>query len=294
MTQAPALVDIQWDGQRIALEYQWLDACASETPKTAEAAEAAEAGRAGRVGAPALPLVVFLHEGLGSLAMWKDFPQQLFAAAHCRGLVISRPGYGQSTPLPAGTRWNSDFLERQALEVLPAALAALGVDASAQPLWLLGHSDGASIALIYAAAFPAKVAGLVVLAPHCFVEDQTVASIAALQAPHVKAALLARLARYHRAPEAVFDAWSRIWLEGAFRSWTIADRMPRIGCPVLAVQGLDDEYGSLEQIRSIARAVSGTRLLELAACGHSPHRDQPQALIAAFGSFLNHKEGDTP
>ena len=279
MTQAPALVDIQWDGQRIALEYQWLGA---------------DAGEAGHGGEALTPLVVFLHEGLGSLAMWKDFPQQLCAAAHCRGLVVSRPGYGQSTPLPAGTRWSSDFLERQALEVLPAALAALGVDASAQPLWLLGHSDGASIALLYAAAFPANVAGLVVLAPHCFVEDQTVASIAALQAPQVKAALLARLARYHRAPEPVFDAWSRIWLDGAFRSWTIADRMPRIGCPVLAVQGLDDEYGSLEQIRSIARALPGTRLLELATCGHSPHRDQPQALIAAIGSFLNHKEGDTP
>jgi len=279
MTQAPALVDIQWDGQRIALEYQWLGA---------------DAGEAGHGGEALTPLVVFLHEGLGSLAMWKDFPQQLCAAAHCRGLVISRPGYGQSTPLPAGTRWGSDFLERQALEVLPAALTALGVDASAQPLWLLGHSDGASIALLYAAAFPANVAGLVALAPHSFVEDQTVASIAALQAPQVKAALLARLARYHRAPEPVFDAWSRIWLDGAFRSWTIADRMPRIGCPVLAVQGLDDEYGSLEQIRSIARALPGTRLLELAACGHSPHRDQPQTLAAAISSFLNHKEGDTP
>ena len=275
MTHAPALVDIQWDGQRIALEYQWLDACA------------------GAAGEALMPLVVFLHEGLGSLAMWKDFPQQLCAAAHCRGLVISRPGYGQSTPMPGGTRWNSDFLERQALEVLPAALAALGVDASAQPLWLLGHSDGASIALIYAAAFPAKVAGLVVLAPHCFVEDQTVASIAALQAPEVRAALLARLARYHRAPAPVFDAWSSIWLDAEFRHWTIADRMRRIGCPVLAVQGLDDEYGSLEQIRSIARAVSGTRLLELAACGHSPHHDQPQTLAAAISSFLNHKEGDT-
>jgi pimeloyl-ACP methyl ester carboxylesterase len=276
MTQAPALVDIQWDGQRIALEYQWLGA---------------DAGGAGEA---STPLVVFLHEGLGSLAMWKDFPQQLCAAAHCRGLVISRPGYGQSTPLPAGTRWNINFLERQALEVLPAALTALGVDASAQPLWLLGHSDGASIALIYAAAFPAKVAGLVVLAPHCFVEDQTVASIAELQAPEVRSALLTRLAPYHRAPAPVFDAWSSIWLSSAFRHWTIADRMRRIGCPVLAVQGLDDEYGSLEQIRSIARAVSGTRLLELATCGHSPHRDQPQALVSAICSLMNHKEGDTP
>ncbi len=273
MTHAPALVDIQWDGQRVALQYQWVGL---------------------GVGDGATPLFVFLHEGLGSLAMWKDFPQQLCAAAHCRGLVISRPGYGQSTPLPAGTRWNSDFLERQAVEVLPAVLAALGVDASAQPLWLLGHSDGATIALMYAAAFPAKVAGMVVLAPHCFVEDQTVESIAALQAPEVRLPLLTRLARYHRAPAPVFDAWSNIWMDAAFRHWSIADRMRRIGCPVLAVQGLDDEYGSLEHIRSIARAVPGTQLLELAACGHSPHRDQPQALVAAIGSFLNHNEGDTP
>jgi len=147
---------------------------------------------------------------------------------------------------------------------------------------------------LYAAAFPAKVAGVVALAPHCFVEGQTVASIAALQAPDVRSGLLARLARYHRAPEPVFEAWSSIWLSSAFRSWTIADRMRRIGCPVLAVQGLDDEYGSLEQIRSIARALPRTRLLELAACGHSPHRDQPQVLLADIGSFLNHKEGDNP
>jgi len=268
MNPAAEQLQIDWDGQRIALEYQWLGASTVDATR---------------------PLMVFLHEGLGSVAMWKDFPLQLCEAAQCRGLMISRPGYGQSTPLAAGTRWGLDFMERQAAEVLPAALAALGVDAQAQPLWLLGHSDGASIALLYASAFPAQVAGLVVLAPHWFVEDQTVASIAALQAPEVRSALLARLARYHRAPELVFDAWSHIWLDGAFRGWTIADRMPGIGCPVLAVQGLDDEYGSLEQIRSIARTVPGTRLLELAACGHSPHRDQPQALVAAISSFLNHK-----
>jgi hypothetical protein len=273
MRTLPERIDIDWEGQRVALEFQWLNREAGELSK---------------------PLVVFLHEGLGSLAMWKDFPQALCSATHCRGLVISRPGYGQSTPLPDETRWAPDFLERQALEVLPTALAALGVDPDAEPPWLLGHSDGASIALLYAAAFPFQVAGLILLAPHCFVEDQTVASIAALRAPEVQASILGRLARYHCAPKKVFDAWSSIWLDPAFRTWSIADRIPRIGCPVLAVQGLDDEYGSLEQIRSIARALPGTRLLELATCGHSPHRDQPQALIAAIGSFLNHKEGDTP
>ena len=270
---AAAQVQIDWDGQRVALEVQWLRAPGADA---------------------ASPLIVFLHEGLGSVAMWKDFPQQLCEAANCRGLVYSRPGYGQSTPLDADTRWGVNFMERQATEVLPAALVALGVDAQAHPLWLLGHSDGASIALLYASAFPAQVAGVVALAPHWFVEDQTVASIRALQAPEVKAALLARLARYHQAPAPVFEAWSQIWLDPAFRPWSIADRMRRIGCPVLAVQGLDDEYGSLEQIHGIARAVPGTRLLELAACGHSPHRDQPQALTAAICSFINPNEGDTP
>jgi pimeloyl-ACP methyl ester carboxylesterase len=273
MSPAAAQLPIDWGGQRIALEVQWLRAPGADA---------------------ASPLIVFLHEGLGSLAMWKDFPQQLCAAARCRGLVVSRPGYGQSTPLAAGTHWEVDFMERQATEVLPAALAALGVDAQAQPLWLLGHSDGASIALLYASAFPSHLAGLVALAPHWFVEDQTVASIRALQAPQLKAPLLARLARYHQAPAPVFEAWSQIWLDPAFRHWSIADRMRRIGCPVLAVQGLDDEYGSLEQIHGIARAVPGTRLLELAACGHSPHRDQPQALTAAICSLMNHNEGDNP
>jgi len=272
MNPTAAQVQIDWDGQRFALEVQWLGA------PTADAAS---------------PLVVFLHEGLGSVAMWKDFPQQLCDAAQCRGLVISRPGYGQSTPLAAGTRWGVNFMERQATEVLPAALYALGVDAQSQPLWLLGHSDGASIALLFAAAFPAQVAGLIALAPHWFVEDQTVASISALQAPAVKALLLARLARYHLDPEPMFEAWSHIWLDPAFRHWSIADKISNIGCPVLAVQGLDDEYGSLEQIRGIARACTGTRLLELAACGHSPHRDQPQALTTAICSFMNHNEGDT-
>ena len=259
-------IALDWDGQRIALEYQWLRP------------EGVTAGS---------PLVVFLHEGLGSVAMWKDFPMRLCDALHCRGLLLSRPGYGQSTPLDEGTRWEPDFLERQALEVLPAALQALGVDVRAQPLWLLGHSDGASIALVYAAAFPGHVAGLVALAPHCFVEDCTVESIAALQAPAVRGPLVQRLARYHSAPELVFQAWSRIWLDRAFRAWSIADRIPRIGCPVIAVQGLDDVYGSLEQIHSIARALPGTRLLELIACGHSPHRDQPQAVIAAVNRLMN-------
>ena len=273
MTLSATHIALDCNGQRIALEYRWLCSNAADAAK---------------------PLVVFLHEGLGSVAMWKDFPLRLCEVLQCRGLSLSRPGYGQSTPLAEGTRWEPDFLERQASEVLPAALRALGVDAQAQPVWLLGHSDGASIALIFAAAFPSQVAGVVALAPHCFVEDCTVDSIAALQVPAVREPLVQALKRYHSAPAPVFQAWSGIWLDSAFRDWSIADRIPRIGCPVLAVQGLDDEYGSLEQIRSIARALPHARLLELEACGHSPHRDQAQAVIAAVNSLMNNHEGDKP
>ncbi len=269
---SPRQTVIDWAGQRVSLETQWLNAQARHVER---------------------PLMVFLHEGLGSLAMWKDFPQQLCVAAPCCGLVISRPGYGQSTPLADGSRWGSDFLERQALEVLPAALAALGVDPQAQALWLIGHSDGASIALIYASVFSSHVTGVVALAPHTFVEDLTVSSIAALQAPAIATGLLMRLERYHQAPKPIFRAWSNAWLDPAFRDWSIVDRIPHIDCPVLAVQGLNDEYGSLEQIRSIGRALPKARMLELASCGHSPHRDQPQVLIAAICDFLNQNEGDT-
>lgn len=268
---APMLTGIHWAGQRMALETQWLNVPAADAER---------------------PLLVFLHEGLGSLAMWKDFPQQVCAAARCRGLVVSRPGYGQSTPLPENSRWASDFLDRQALEVLPAVFSALGVDPELHPVVLIGHSDGASIALIYAAASGHHVAGVVAVAPHCFVEDLTVRRIAALQSPAIAGGLLARLERYHHAPKPVFEAWSNIWLDRDFRAWSIIDRMQHIRCPVLAVQGLDDEYGSMEQIRSIGRSLPKARLLELASCGHSPHRDQPQALVAAICDFLNQNEGE--
>ena len=156
----------------------------------------------------------------------------------------------------------------------------------------MGHSDGASIALIYASEFHGQVSGVVALAPHCFVEAVTVSRIAALKAPQRKADLLARLAPYHQAPEPIFDAWSTIWLDPAFSAWSITDRISHIDCPVLAVQGQDDEYGSLEQIRCIGRALPGARLVELASCGHSPHRDMPQTLVTTICNFLKQNEGD--
>jgi pimeloyl-ACP methyl ester carboxylesterase len=230
------------------------------------------------------PLVVFLHEGLGSLAMWKDFPQDLCDAARLRGLVYSRPGYGRSTPRPAGEAWGPDFMHRQAHDVLPALLDALGLQ---EPVWLFGHSDGASIALLYAAKFTDRVAGAIVMAPHILVEELSVTSIAQVRKAYLETDLRVRLAQYHDDPDSAFWGWNDIWLHPTFRPWSIEREIESIACPLLAVQGLDDEYGTLEQIRGIARRVPQAELLELADCGHSPHRDQPDAVIEAALEFIH-------
>ena len=189
-------------------------------------------------------------------------------------------------PRAAHEAWGVDFLHRQAHELLPALLGALGVDAQATPPWLFGHSDGASIALLHAAARPERVAGLVLLAPHSFVEDISIASIAEARRAFLEDDLRERLARHHDDPDSAFWGWNRIWLDPAFRAWSIEHEIGRVRCPVLAVQGLDDRYGTLAQLRVIAERVPQARLLELADCGHSPHRDQPEALIAAAAPFV--------
>lgn len=259
-------VAIDRGGRRVAIEFAWVG------PDE-----------------PGVPLVVFLHEGLGSVSLWRDTPQRLCEALGARGLVYSRPGYGRSTPRPADERTGPDFMHREAIDVLPAVLAALGVDARARPPWLFGHSDGGSIALIHAARFPDRVAGLVVVAPHILVEPVTLASIRRAHEAWQRGELRAGLARHHDDPASAFGTWSDAWLDPAFEAWSIEDELAAIRCPVLAVQGLDDAYGTLEQIRGIARRVpppARVELLELPACGHSPHRDQPDALIAATRRFV--------
>ena len=241
------------------------------------------------------PLLVFLHEGLGSVSMWRDFPTQLCERLGARGLVYSRPGYGRSTPRSQDERWGVDFMHRQAHEVLPALLQTLKVQ---EPIWLVGHSDGGSIALLYAARHGSAangqsqapeappLAGAIVLAPHILVEDVSVRSIEQARQAYLHTDLRQRLARHHDDPDSAFWGWNDIWLSPAFRSWSIEADLHRIKVPVLAVQGVDDEYGTLEQIRGIARRVPQTELLELPACGHSPHRDQPQALMEAVAGFV--------
>ena len=237
------------------------------------------------------PLIVFLHEGLGSLSMWRDFPARVCQAARCRGLVYSRPGYGRSSPDPAGVDWGVDFMHQQAHQVLPALLAALGVDSQAQPPWLLGHSDGGSIALLHAAAFAARVAGVVVMAPHIMVEPVSVVSIEAARVAYLQGDLRTGLARHHDNPDAAFHGWNRVWLSPAFRDWSIEDDIATLTCPLLAVQGEGDEYGTLAQIHGIQRRLPHAELRVLADCGHSPHRDQPAPLLAAITDFMARQRG---
>jgi len=232
------------------------------------------------------PLIVFLHEGLGSRAMWREFPAQLCEAVGARGLVYSRPGYGRSSPRPPEESWTPAFMHHQAQVVLPALLQALGVDPAAQPLWLFGHSDGGSIALLYAAAFPDALRGAIVAAPHILVEDVSVSSIAQTRETYLSTDMRERMRKYHDDPDSAFWGWNDIWLHPEFRDWAISDDIRSITCPLLAMQGIDDEYGTLAQIRGIAAVVPHTELVELPDCGHSPHRDQPLALIAACRRFM--------
>ena len=234
----------------------------------------------------AAPLIVFLHEGLGSVAMWRDFPARLCEAAGARGLVYSRPGYGRSTPRPHGEQWGVDFMHLQAREVLPALLTALGINAATDKPWLFGHSDGGSIALIHAALFPDRVAGVIVAAPHIFVEDISVTSIAKTREVYLTTDLRSKLARYHDDVDSAFWGWNDIWLDPAFCTWNIEALLPKISCPVLAIQGVDDEYGTMSQIDGIAKQLPQAHLLKLGNCGHSPHRDQADAVIDAVMTFV--------
>jgi pimeloyl-ACP methyl ester carboxylesterase len=223
--------------------------------------------------------IVMLHEGLGSLAMWRDFPQRVAEATGATVLVYNRRGYGWSDPLP-GPR-GVDYMHGEAQDVLPTLLEALDIK---RPL-LVGHSDGASIAIIHAGSGN-DVAGLVLMAPHVFVEDLTVDSIAAIKEIWKTSDMKSRLGRYHRDAEHTFWGWNDIWLLPAFKQWNIEAFVPKIAAPMLVIQGLDDEYGTPAQCEAIkARAKAPCALLMLESCKHSPHRDQPERTLQAIRNF---------
>jgi pimeloyl-ACP methyl ester carboxylesterase len=229
-------------------------------------------------GDPKRRALVFLHEGLGSLGLWRDFPARVAAATGRRAVVYSRFGHGASDPL-AGPR-TPRFMHEEALDVLPALLEEHGIE---KPV-LVGHSDGGSIALIHASRHP--VSKLVLLAPHVFVEDLSVASIAEARETFETTDLRERMARYHRDAEATFRLWNDIWLAPEFRDWNIEDVLPGITAPVLAIQGEHDQYGTLAQIDAIERGVSGPFQRVVLDARHAPHLEAPDETLRAAAEFV--------
>ena len=228
------------------------------------------------------PTLVFLHEGLGSIGQWKGFPAALVAATGLPGLVYERWGFGGSAPLllPRPT----DYLNREAEEALPEVLAACGI---ARPL-LVGHSDGGSIALLYAAAHPESPVACITEAAHVFVEEVTLAGIREADEVWRTTNLRERLARYHgEQAETVFRGWTETWLRDDFRHWRMTDLLPAITCPLLVIQGADDQYGTEAQVEAIVQGSAGpARPLLVPNCGHAPHAEQPEVVLQAMAGFI--------
>lgn len=230
--------------------------------------------------------IVFLHEGLGSVAMWHSregfWPEQVCAATGRAGIVYSRRGYGESDPIAdvrGAGRHQPDYMHREAHDTLPELLHVLGIQ---RPV-LLGHSDGGTIALLHAARHP--VSACIVMAPHVIVEDVSIRAIEAAREAYVGGNLRERLSRFHHDVDNAFWQWNDIWLSPAFRDYDIRPECQAITCPLLAIQGEDDPYGSLQQIEDIRPGGPITRMA-LAGCGHSPHREAPQPTLQAIVAFL--------
>jgi len=236
----------------------------------------------GRWLSPNLPdtPIVFLHEGLGSVDLWRDFPAAVVEASGHPGLVYSRYGNGWSSPLTEPRP--SDYMHTEALDVLSEIIEQL----PDRPPILVGHSDGASIALIYAGSGH-PVEGLVLIAPHVFVDTQTIDSISALRDSFPDSELSAKMANYHEDPEATFAGWANVWLSDDFRSWNIGEFLAAVDCPVLLVQGDHDQYGTIEQLDAIEAATAGAiERLMVAGAAHSPHLSHHDAVVAATVDFI--------
>lgn len=223
--------------------------------------------------------ILLLHEGLGSVSMWRDFPARLSTATGREVIAWSRDGHGRSVETIA--QFDPDYMYLEATALSPL-MDALGISRA----HLFGHSDGGSIALLAAAVAPERVASLMLEAPHVFVEDLTIDSIDQVRRDYAELDLAAKLARHHDAPERVFWRWNHIWLDQRFRSWNIEPRLGAIAVPTLLVQGHDDQYGTLAQLDRIAATIAGTQRLELTNCGHSPHRDRPDDVLRTIADFL--------
>ena len=224
------------------------------------------------------PTLVLLHEGLGSVGLWRNFPDTLHQLTGARTFAFSRYGHGESD-LPPRPRTPS-FMHEEALEVLPEVLRGCGIE---RPV-LVGHSDGASIALIHASEHP--VAGLVLMAPHVFVEQICVDAISEIRETFESGGLRERMARHHLDPDAAFHGWCDVWLDPAFRDWSIGPLLPKVHAPTLLIQGREDEYGTLAQIDATERGVAGPSERLILSGGHSPHLEHPDEVPAAIARFI--------
>jgi pimeloyl-ACP methyl ester carboxylesterase len=230
---------------------------------------------------PSNATIVMLHEGLGSIALWKDFPHKLAERTGCGVLVYSRHGHGDSDKLTE--KRPLEFMHHEGEVVLPQLLEKLGI---AHPI-LLGHSDGGSIALIFAGRNPGRARALILEAPHVFVEDLSISSIAEAKVAFETTNLRPKLGCYHAHVDATFWGWNDIWLNPQFRAWNIESYLDSIRCPVLCIQGEEDEYGTPAQVEAIRARVPITEILMLPNCRHSPHRDQNAATLDKMVEFVD-------
>jgi pimeloyl-ACP methyl ester carboxylesterase len=230
------------------------------------------------------PSLVFLHEGLGSTAMWGRFPHQLCAETGCPGLLYDRQGFGRSAPF-AGPR-GRDYLHESALDELPQVISAL---LPGKDFFLVGHSDGGSIALIFASRQPAHLCGLITEAAHVFVEPVTLDGIRQVVERYRRGEMSA-LHRYHgEKTDAVFRAWHETWLSDWFSGWDIQDVLPSISCPALILQGAQDQYATARQVDAIAAGTPGAQRIVMEGCGHTPHREKGQLAMKLMTEFIKHE-----
>ncbi|WP_298050562.1 alpha/beta hydrolase [uncultured Paenalcaligenes sp.] len=261
MKKKSEVIHLQWNGKQRDIEYQWVG-----------------------VNNTTAPLMIFLHEGLGSIAHWQNWPERLCQALGYRGLIYSRYAYGQSTPRPATEKWHGDYLHIEAQQALPALLKALNVT---EPFTLFGHSDGATIALLYAAMPKHLAKNIIVLAPHLYIEPMTTAGVQQAIEWYKQGDLRQRLSRYHADVDSAFWGWAGVWGDEYYlHHWNIEQDIKHIKCPVLAIQGTDDEYASLAQIYDLKKHIPHTETCALEVCRHSPYIDMPDRVIDLVTQFL--------
>lgn len=261
MMKKTDIISVYWNGRERDIEYQWVG-----------------------VNSPLAPLIIFLHEGLGSITHWQSWPDQLCQALGYRGLLYSRYAYGNSTPRPENEIWQGNYLHIEAQQALPALLKALDIT---ETFTLLGHSDGGTIALLYAAEPNNQAKNLIVLAPHIYIEPMSTTGVQQAIKWYKSGDLRQRLSRYHANVDSAFWGWANVWGDINYQGvWNIEKEITTIQCPVLAIQGTDDEYASLAQIYDIQKHVPQTELCVLDACRHSPYIDMPDETINIIKTYL--------